>query len=80
MLGAALVDVIWLLNPDAIVLGGGVAQAGELIFGPVRRTIRERTSPVFHEKLEILPAELGNDAGLIGCGSLAIDALAKAEV
>ena len=75
MLGAALVDVIWLLNPDAIVLGGGVAQAGELIFGPVRRTIRERTSPIFHEKLEILPAELGNDAGIIGCGALAVDAL-----
>ncbi len=75
MLGAALVDVIWLLNPDAIVLGGGVAQAGELIFAPVRRTIRERTSPVFHEKLAILPAELGNDAGIIGCGALAVDAL-----
>ncbi len=75
MLGASLADVVWLLNPDAIVLGGGVAQAGELIFGPVRRTIRERTSPVFHEKLEILPAELGSDAGLIGCGALAVDAL-----
>ena len=75
MLGAALADVVWLLNPDAIVLGGGVAQAGELIFAPVRRTIHERTSPVFHEKLEILPAELGSDAGLIGCGALAVDAL-----
>ena len=40
MLGSALSDVIWLLNPDAIVLGGGVAQAGELIFEPIRRTIR----------------------------------------
>ena len=75
MLGAALADVVWLLNPDAIVLGGGVAQAGELIFEPVRRTIRERTSPVFYERLEILPAVLGNDAGLIGCGALAADAM-----
>ncbi len=73
MLGTALSDIVWLLNPDAIVLGGGVAQAGDLIFAPVWRTIRERTSPVFHENLVILPAELGHDAGLIGCGALAAD-------
>ena len=77
MLGSALSDVIWLLNPDAIVLGGGVAKAGELVFGPIRRTIRERTSPVFYEELKILPAELGNDAGIIGCGNLAVDALVE---
>jgi glucokinase len=75
MLGAALADIVWLLNPDAIVLGGGVANAGELVFAPIHRTIRERTSTVLHERLEILPAELGHDAGLIGCGALALDAL-----
>ena len=74
MLGAALADVVWLLNPDAIILGGGVAQAGELLFEPIRRTIRERTSPVFYEGLEVLPAVLGSDAGLISCGALAVDA------
>ena len=79
MLGSALSDVIWLLNPDAIVLGGGVAKAGELVFEPIRRTIRERTSPVFYETLTILPAELGNDAGIIGCGTLAADALLAAS-
>lgn len=75
MLGAALADVVWLLNPDAIVLGGGVALAGELLFEPLRRTIRERTSPVFYEALEVLPAAMGSDAGLIGCGALAVDAM-----
>ena len=75
MLGAALADVVWLLNPDAIILGGGVAQAGELLFEPIRRTIRARTSPVFYEHLEILPATLGSDAGLIGSGTLAVDSL-----
>ena len=77
MLGAALADVVWLLNPDAIVLGGGVALAGELLFKPLRRTIQERTSPVFYEALEILPAAMGSDAGLIGCGALAVDALSN---
>ena len=75
MLGAALSDIVWLLNPDAIVLGGGVANAGELVFVPLRRTIRERTNVVFYEHLAIVPAELGPDAGLIGCGALALDSL-----
>ncbi len=73
MIGAALADVIWLLNPDAIVIGGGVARAGELIFEPVRRCIAARTDKVFHERLAIVPASLGSDAGLIGCGALALD-------
>jgi glucokinase len=71
-LGAALVNAIWLLNPDAIVIGGGVAKAGPLIFDPVLRTIRERVSPLFYEQLRVLPAELGNDAGIIGCAELAL--------
>ena len=71
-LGAALVNVIWLLNPDAIVIGGGVAKAGPLIFDPVIRTIRERVSPLFYEELRVVAASLGNDAGIIGCAELAL--------
>ena len=71
-LGAALVNAIWLLNPDAIVIGGGVAKAGALIFEPVIRTIRERVSPLFHEQLKVVPAELGNDAGIIGAAELSL--------
>jgi glucokinase len=73
-LGSALVNALWLLNPDALVIGGGVAKAGPLIFDPVKRTIRERVSPLFHEQLRIVPAELGNDAGIIGCAELALEA------
>ena len=78
MLGAALANVVWLLNPDTIILGGGVAQAGELLFAPVRRTLRERVSPVFSEHLHLVPAEMGNDAGIIGSGALALDAMQTA--
>jgi glucokinase len=73
-LGAALSNVIWLLNPDAIVIGGGVAKAGRLIFEPIERSIKSRTSRVIHEKLRLLPAMLGNDAGAVGCGALALEA------
>ncbi len=71
-IGAALSNAIWVLNPDTIVIGGGVAAAGELLFDPIRRSIRERTSTLFSEQLRVLPAQLGNDAGIIGCAALAL--------
>jgi glucokinase len=72
-IGAALASVIWVLNPDTIVIGGGVARAGELLFEPIRRTICARTHAVFHEQLRILPATLGNDAGIIGNAALVLE-------
>jgi glucokinase len=73
-IGAALVNVVWLLNPDAIVIGGGVAQAGDLLFTPIRRTIRERTQAIYHDNLRVVPAALGNAAGMIGAATLAAEA------
>lgn len=72
-LGITLCDIVWLLNPDRIVIGGGVAKAGEYVFGPIRKTLRERTMKIFHEKLEVVPAALGNDAGIIGSAALALE-------
>jgi glucokinase len=73
-IGAALSSVVWILNPDTIVMGGGVAKAGDLLFEPIRRTVRERTIDVFTEHLRIVPAMLGNDAGIIGNAVLALEA------
>jgi glucokinase len=72
-IGAALSSVVWLLNPDAIVIGGGVAKAGDLIFKPIRRSVESRTLKLFHENLRIVPATLGNDAGIIGNAELVLD-------
>jgi glucokinase len=72
-IGFMLTNIVWLLNPDAIVIGGGVAKAGEWIFAPVRAEIQSRCSPVFWQKLEIIPAKLGGDAGLIGAATLGMD-------
>lgn len=74
-IGVALASVVWLLNPDTIIIGGGVAKAGDLVFEPIRRTIRERTIDVFHQDLRVLPAALGNDAGIIGNAALALESL-----
>lgn len=72
--GAALASAVWVLNPDTIVIGGGVAKAGELILDPIRRSVRSRTMALFHENLRIVGAELGNDAGAIGNAELVLDA------
>lgn len=74
-IGVGLANVVWLLNPDTIVIGGGVAKAGELLFEPIRQTIQSVTMPTFYENLKILPAALGNDAGLIGSASVALDSM-----
>jgi glucokinase len=71
--GAALASAVWVLNPDTIVVGGGVAKAGELVLDPIRRSVRSRTMELFHKNLRIVPAELGNDAGVIGNAELVLD-------
>jgi glucokinase len=76
-IGAALANIVWILNPEIIVIGGGVAKAGDLLLVPIRRAIDARTSNVFHNKLRVLPAMLGNEAGMVGCAELALD-VAKA--
>jgi glucokinase len=77
-LGIALANVVWLLNPDSIVIGGGVSKAGDLLFEPIRRTIQAVTMPTFYENLKIVPAALGNDAGVIGSASVALDSMPAA--
>jgi glucokinase len=73
-IGIMLTNIAWLLNPDRIVIGGGVAKAGPLLFEPIKRTIRERISAVYSDQLEVVPAELGNDGGIVGSAALALDA------
>ncbi|OQA29269.1 MAG: Glucokinase [Verrucomicrobia bacterium ADurb.Bin345] len=71
-LASAFSSVAYLLQPQAIIVGGGVAQSGPVLFGPLRKHLAERLSPVFVERLEIKMAALGNDAGVIGAATLAM--------
>lgn len=66
-LGRALGDFLHLINPSIVVIGGGVSHAGELLFKPLREAMSTRIiAPEYMSKLEIVPAALGDDAGLIG--------------
>lgn len=69
-IGMGLVSVINLLNPEKVIIGGGVAEAGELLLDPIRRTIQKRAMVIARESVQIVPAELGNSAGVIGASML----------
>ena len=70
-LGIAVVTVIHLLNPERVVIGGGVARGGKLLLEPVRRVVKERAWQRKGFEVEILPSELGDDAGIFGAAALA---------
>jgi glucokinase len=70
-LGIGLVGVVNFLSPDCIVIGGGVAKAGRVLFNKVKEVILKRAMPVQARHVKILKAKLGSDAGLIGAAILA---------
>jgi glucokinase len=65
-LAVALVGVVNLLNPEGIVIGGGMANAGKILFDQVRQVISRQAMAVQSHNLKIFKAKLGSDAGLIG--------------
>ncbi len=69
-IGMGLVSVINLLNPEKVIIGGGVAEAGDLLLEPIRKTIKERAMVIAGNSVEIVPAQLGNSAGVIGASML----------
>ncbi len=69
-LGVACSSFANIFQPNAIVVGGGVIAAGELLLEPARRELRERALTPMNET-PILAATLGNDAGMIGAAAMA---------
>ena len=65
-LGIGISNMITVISPDKVVLGGGVAQAGELVFGPIRAEIARRVRMTAPEQVELVAAELGTWAGAMG--------------
>lgn len=71
-LGHALADIAAVLDPGMFVIGGGVADAGELLLGPTRETFRAMLPGHLHRPFaDIRQAVLGNAAGLVGAADLA---------
>lgn len=75
-LGLAAANMSNILNPDSVVVGGGVSAAGEFLRSRIAKYFDQFTFPQVRQSTKIKIAELGNDAGIIGAASLARD-LAK---
>jgi glucokinase len=72
LIGHHLANLAHAFNPELFVLGGGISSIGELFFAPIRQSLEEHVmDPVYLDGLRVLPAALGDDAGLIGAMVLA---------
>ena len=66
LLGIGIGNVVTIISPDRVVIGGGNAAAGELLLGPIRDELRRRVLTTPLDEVEIVLAELGTWAGAIG--------------
>ncbi len=71
-LGIGMATLVNLFNPQLIVIGGGVTNIGEMLFGPVRRAIDHRTFPTSAQAVRVVRAELGDNAGVLGAVAVAL--------
>ncbi|NPA44106.1 MAG: ROK family protein [Chlorobi bacterium] len=71
ILGISLADAVAILNPEAIFLFGGLANAGDFILQPAKEYMEENLLEVFKDKVEILPSQLeGGNAAILGASAL----------
>ena len=70
-LGMGIANIVSLLNPEIVVLGGGLFNAADVLLEPVRREVGRWAQPLAARGVRIELSRLGEDAGLYGCGRLA---------
>jgi glucokinase len=75
-LGAGMVSLVNVFNPERIVVGGGAIAAGELLLGPAREEVARHAMPSLADGLEIVPAHFGAEAGMLGAATLAFEEFA----
>jgi glucokinase len=69
-IGTGLASIVNLLNPEKIIIGGGVAEAGDILLNPLKEALVKRAMPISGAAVEVVPAKLGNKAGVIGASLL----------
>lgn len=70
-LGVGMVNLVNIFNPEMIIVGGGVAQMGDLLLEPARRVVKERAFQLAAQAVRIVPAQLGDNAGVLGAAVFA---------
>jgi glucokinase len=73
-LGTGIAGLVNILDPEIVVLAGGVAEAGDLLLGPARAGFRAAVEAVDHRpEVPVVPAELGGDTGVVGAAALVLE-------
>ena len=70
-LGVGMVNLVNIFNPEMIIVGGGMAKMGDRLLNPARQVVRERAFQLPAQAVCIVPAQLGEDAGVIGAAVFA---------
>ncbi|MTI80510.1 MAG: ROK family protein [Firmicutes bacterium] len=78
-LGIGIANVVNILNPPSVVLGGGVMESKDLIWPGMERELKDRCFDIPFKALQILPAALGSKAGAMGAVALALNSVNKNE-
>ena len=74
-LGAAIGSLVNIFDPEVVVLGGGFSQARDLFLEPALESMREEALPPGRDRVRVVPALLGPDAGLVGAAFVGFEAL-----
>jgi glucokinase len=72
-LGAGLVGIVNIFNPEVVVIGGGAARAGDLLLDPARAVVLARALRPSRDLARIVPARFGEDAGMLGAAIFAFE-------
>ena len=72
-----LSSIVYCFNPANIILGGGVIEQGEPLINRIKNSLFKKIGPQFKEKLNIIQAKLGNNAGMIGASYLLLEKINK---
>ena len=70
-LGIGIASLVYVLTPEAVVIGGGISASAEFFFPALRTELEQRVLPSSREGLQVVTAELGNQAGIVGAAKLA---------
>ena len=68
-LGIAIASATYLCDLEVVSIGGGLSQAGAMLFDPLQESLREHTRLPFARRVSVVPAALGQSAGLVGAAA-----------
>ncbi len=66
IIGIGVANIVSLVNPDLVILGGGIGKQADLLLEPVRQVVRDQAQPISGRAVRIEVSQLGEDAGLLG--------------